>query len=113
MCTATTAFTTARDDEGAQRHKNEYVFQNDDSTRSPSCRAVASCVMTQQLRIAKATMSRDIFLGNGNTGLFIENGSCNTVTVIYQGDLSTLAYILFLYLLSLWRLTPLEMTEEG
>ena len=38
---------------------------------------------------------------------------CNTVTVIYQKDFSTLSHILFLQIQSLRRYTPLEMTFYG
>ena len=62
---------------------------------SPSFRAVAACFMALLPKIATATMSREISLVVGNTGFPSEFRSCNTVIVIFLGDLSTLSHILF------------------
>jgi hypothetical protein len=60
---------------------------------------VAACKVIVQVKIATAAMSPEIFLAFGNTGLFNDCPRCNTVTVTFQKDFSTLSHILFLQFL--------------
>ncbi len=65
------------------------------------------------VKAATASMSREIFLVFGSTVFLSGIRNCNTVIVIFLGDLSTLSHIRFLRLSSPRRLPPLEMTGKG
>ena len=64
-------------------------------------------------KIATAAMSREIFLVFGNTRFSHRRQRCNTVTVIFLGDLPTLSHILFLQFLLTSALATARDDESG
>ena len=96
MIIAITALTSARDDEGGVESPSQVGRSGKMTLPSHVISSGGSMLYDSTVKTATVSMSREIFLVYGNTGFLSRFRSCNTVIIIFLGDLSTLSHILFL-----------------
>jgi hypothetical protein len=109
----TSALATARNDGKGMESPSRLQYSRKCPFPPHVISSGASILYDSTAKIATATMSREIFLVFRNTRFSHRRQRCNTVTVIFLGDLPTLSHILFLQFLLTSALATARDDESG
>ena len=109
----TSALATARNDGKGMESSSRLRYSRKYPFPPHVISSGASMLYDSTAKIATATMSREIFLVFRNTRFSHRRQRCNTVTIIFLGDLPTLSHILFLQFLLTSALATARNDESG